>query len=292
MVVVGIDEREQARDALNLARALARATGERLLTAWVHPYDRLPRLLSEDEESVAVREAIETMASTLGDSLPPELRSQLHTVSGRSPAEGLQRLAEREGASLLVVGPSDHAGVGRVLPGTTARRLLSGSPAPVAVAPDGYRDSPGDFHTVGVGFDGSAESQLALEWAESMARKAGARLRIIAAYASPAFGQVSASGVFPVESASRALRRMLGEELDAAKERIGDGIEGVTSLIDGDPASVLEAESDELDLLVLGSRGYGPLRAVLLGSVSGVVAEAVTCPVVITPRGMAETDRG
>jgi hypothetical protein len=44
--------------------------------------------------------------------------------------------------------------------------------------------------------------------------------------------------------------------------------------------------TDNLDLLVCGSRGYGPLRAVLLGSVSRVVTSAAACPVIVLPRGV------
>jgi hypothetical protein len=41
-----------------------------------------------------------------------------------------------------------------------------------------------------------------------------------------------------------------------------------------------------LDLLITGSRGYGPLRAVVVGGVSGRLARAAACPVVVIPRGV------
>jgi hypothetical protein len=44
--------------------------------------------------------------------------------------------------------------------------------------------------------------------------------------------------------------------------------------------------TDNLDLLVCGSRGYGPVRAVLLGSVSREVISAALCPVIVLPRGV------
>ena len=77
--------------------------------------------------------------------------------------------------------------------------------------------------------------------------------------------------------AERALRRAV-EELD------GDVPTEVEALI-GDPVEVLVAVSEHLDLLVCGARGYGPLRAVLLGSVSGPLMAAAHCPVVALPRG-------
>jgi nucleotide-binding universal stress UspA family protein len=54
----------------------------------------------------------------------------------------------------------------------------------------------------------------------------------------------------------------------------------------GEPAEVLVDLSQHLDLLVCGSRGYGPARAVLLGSVSRRVASEAHCPVIVVPRGV------
>jgi nucleotide-binding universal stress UspA family protein len=65
----------------------------------------------------------------------------------------------------------------------------------------------------------------------------------------------------------------------------GDGVEVSGRLLDGDPAAELVKGSSELDLLVLGSRGYGPARTVLLGSVSRTLVREGACSVVVLPRG-------
>ena len=54
------------------------------------------------------------------------------------------------------------------------------------------------------------------------------------------------------------------------------------------PSALAEAASD-LDLLVLGSRGYGPVKGTLLGSVSARVMAAAACPVMVIPRGAGPT---
>lgn len=54
----------------------------------------------------------------------------------------------------------------------------------------------------------------------------------------------------------------------------------------GDPARIIVDASRHLDLLVCGSRGYGPLPAVLLGSVSRRVASEAHCPVIVLPGGV------
>ena len=59
-------------------------------------------------------------------------------------------------------------------------------------------------------------------------------------------------------------------------------------MIVGDPVRELAAQSGSADLMVVGSRGYGPLRAVLLGSVSGRLVREAACPVIVVPRGVEE----
>ena len=62
-------------------------------------------------------------------------------------------------------------------------------------------------------------------------------------------------------------------------------------IVDGDPAEVLAQQGVELDLLVVGSRGYGPLRRALLGGVSGRIIRIAPCPVVVTPRSAQRKPR-
>jgi nucleotide-binding universal stress UspA family protein len=52
----------------------------------------------------------------------------------------------------------------------------------------------------------------------------------------------------------------------------------------GDPAAILAQQGVELDLLVIGSRGYGPIRGTLLGGVSAKVIRTAPCPILVTPR--------
>lgn len=284
MIVIGIDDRPSARDALTLARWLAAADGEDLLLAWVHPYDRLPSLLDQGDEAQAVRAAIEAMAAEVKATLPADLRPELRLVSGRSAAEGLQRIAERERASLIVLGASERAGIGRIAPGATARRLLAGSSVPVAIAPRGYGDDLGQAPVIGVGFDGGAESHEALDWAAALARRVGGHLRLIAVHEPFAFSDVS-TGAFPIESVGQALRRELRDEVEREVTRLAVSADVGAKFRDGDPAGELVAESADVDVLVMGSRGWGPVRAVLLGSVSDAVLAQSAAPVIVVPRG-------
>jgi nucleotide-binding universal stress UspA family protein len=60
----------------------------------------------------------------------------------------------------------------------------------------------------------------------------------------------------------------------------------VTDVTKGAAGPFLAERSESLDLLVCGSRRYGPLRAVLLGSVTADVLSHAACPVVVVPRGV------
>jgi nucleotide-binding universal stress UspA family protein len=283
MIVVGIDERPSAEDALGLARWLAAARAEELLLAWIHPYEQLPSLLSDGTEAEAVRQSIEAMAERVRAAVPDGFRPQLRLVSGRSAAHGLGELAEREQASLVVLGASERTGLGRLIPGSTARRLLSGSPVPVALASRGWRGEQLRDPVIGVGFDGGAEAAKALEWAARLTRDVGGRLLLVAVQQPIAFSNVSA-GTFPVESVGEALRRQLRLDVETAVAGLTPDLAVETRLTEGDPVIELTAASAELELLVLGSRGYGPVRSVLLGSVSEAVVGDSAAPVVLIPR--------
>lgn len=111
-VLIGIDERPSAQDALALGRWLVEVAPADLFLAWVHPYDRLPSLLGDGEEAKLVRETVNALASAVKSALPSELRSELHLLSGGSASQGLQQLAEREGVSVIVLGASERSGMG------------------------------------------------------------------------------------------------------------------------------------------------------------------------------------
>ena len=169
---------------------------------------------------------------------------------------------------------------------------MHGAPCSVAVVPHGWEQRH-TLNPIGVGFTPTAEGLEALRAAHALARKADARLRIITA-AKPR------AGVFAGSEASKpdrleytgtedveGLHRVEAES--AARDALA-ALEGaVTADIDAfvdEPADALVRVSEHLDLLVCGSRGYGPVRAVLLGGVSRRVVTEAHCPVIVLPRGV------
>jgi nucleotide-binding universal stress UspA family protein len=155
----------------------------------------------------------------------------------------------------------------------------------VAVAPPAYANSHA-LERIGVGFSSSREGRAAIRLARELAGASG-ELRVIAgaglepalasyAFSSPALGEVQEEIYAETE---RTLTRVC-EELGAQ-----DGVPIEHETVRGEPAEVLIERSAKLDLLVLGSRAYGPLRHALLGSVSARAMREAHCPVLVVPRG-------
>lgn len=140
--------------------------------------------------------------------------------------------------------------------------------------------------TIVVGVDGSEGAKEALRFAVEEARLRGASLRLVTAWHVPA--ALYGAGVAPAitdpdpfeEGARAASDEALAEVGERAKE-----IEVEQVVREGQPAELLADEARSAALLVVGSRGLGGFRGLLLGSVSQQVAHHAPCPVVIVPPG-------
>ena len=281
-IVVGVDGSERSRDALALATRLA-DPGQQLLLTHVHAYGRISNLLSGDGYEQIVRQVADATFAAVQDVLEPATERELRLVSSDSAAAGLHETAEEAGASLIVVGSSHRSGIGRVLAGGVTESVLIGAEVPVAVAPRHYAGDRG-LRTIGCGFDGSPESRRAIEWAAALARRRRVLLLALAVHTPVAFGEVSTTGAIGYQAANDALRAALVKQLDEAMTALGYESGASGRVLDGDAALELAGTSAEVDLLVLGSRGYGPVRSVLLGSVSRALVRSAACPVVVLPR--------
>jgi nucleotide-binding universal stress UspA family protein len=286
-VVVGVDGSDQSGDALALALTLVEPLGASLSPVSVHPYGPLAGTLPESRYEEFVTELADAVHEHMRSLGLPVAERRLRLVSARSPAAGLQRMAEEEPAAVIVVGGSSRSRLGRVFPGGTAERLLAGAPCPVAIAPRGYARDRDGIVFVGAAFDGSLEACGALDWAANLARAIPAQLRLLSVNQPLPPATVPAAAGLPLASINEELREELARQLTEAEAAVrGDGLEVAGALLDGDAAAELAKATVHLDLLVLGSRGYGPLGAVMLGSVSNTLVGTASCPVVVVPRSV------
>ena len=283
-IIVGADGSDGSRDALPLATRLAGVTGSTLVLANVFPFDVTPSGTLNREFEEHLRRDADATLELLRKSLDANTPVETCKVPNPTAAHGLHALAEREEAGLIVVGSTHTGRAGRVLPGSTGERLLHGAPCPVAVAPKGYADKRGNApRVVGCGYDGSLSSQRALSAANRVAAATGARLRVIRAFQPLAYDLPPGSVAMGDRSAyNDSLQKRASEELDAAVAKIAGDAEAFFAV--GDPAQILAEESEQLEFLFVGSRGYGPLHAVVVGGVAGRLVREAACPVIVLPR--------
>jgi nucleotide-binding universal stress UspA family protein len=282
-MLVGFSSTRQGDDAVALAGVLGELLHARPTILRVIPVS--PYLLGDHPEKIAERESrldLDIALERLADLAPTTRAACDHSV-----ARALTEVAEEEGSSLIVVGSTHRGRIGRLLPGTTASRLLQGAPAAVAVAPPGYSEHrSAEVTRIGVGVDGSPEALTALAGAVALGRASGAELHLMAAGDPNPYGYGDTLEVLTAGDYESLATQHAREALADAAALVPDDLPLHKHLIHDDPGGRLADQSRHLDLLLLGSRGYGPVRRTLLGTVAGFVINHASCPVIVTPRGV------
>ena len=285
-IVVGADGHEGGSDALSLAGRLARMSGAELVAVRDLPYefDR-SRAGSPPFDKVAEEDArseLEDEVAGVG------LHARVRVLADPSPARALHRVAEEEHADLIVVGSTHHGRAGRVLAGDHAAGTVHASPCAVAVAPRGFAGREWRAVTrIGVGFDGRPEGRQALALAVGLARECDAEIKVVSVIGSPV-SEADAGAYHPdwLEQARAAAEHDLEtalRELDADAD---------TRVFAGTAVDALTDFSAHVDLLVVGSRGWGPVRRVIAGSTAAHLMREAHGPVLVLPRGAATGEPG
>lgn len=200
-------------------------------------------------------------------------------------------------ADLLVVGARGLEGFKSLLLGSVSDQCVQHASCPVAVvrAPvlDGrLRPSRQAYTTPAerlvVGVDGSIASRRALRWALAYARLHQASVELVHAWQLPFLRQNGTVAQAPHALEAKA-RRVLARALDGQTLRDLAPIKRL--LFTGNPAAAIIETAQDADLVVLGARGDGGFRSLLLGSVSRQVVHHASCPVVVVPPGDWEANR-
>ena len=266
-VIVGFNASEEARDALALAMALAAAESAELHVAVVLPRSEIPF-----ESAVAGGQLSTQLEEELFASAERILRGSDYVrasldggIGGRSAARALYEYAREEDAELIVVGSSQRGKLGRILLGSVGESLLRCAPCAVAVAPRGFaHGSAARLGKIGIAYDGSIEAELALNAAERLCRSMEADMSVITVVPTqPSFQFAAALSGELIED----LRAEFRGVLQAGLQKLDQRTRAEEVFAEGDPAEVLAERAADLDLLVMGSRGYGPIRGALLGAV-------------------------
>jgi nucleotide-binding universal stress UspA family protein len=263
-LLVGVDGHQGGRDAIALAANLSAEDGTMSL---VHVFGAglMPGRGAELLLSVELDES-QRLLELARDTAAPTAR--LIPCADRTIGHALHVLAERHDADLIVVGACRHSFLGRLLLGNDAVSAMNGAPCAVAIAPLGYAERARPCSTIGVGYDGSPESEQALATARALAPRLSATIRalsVVSLQCVPYGEPIAGNWPDPTE----ALIDLADVEQDVTY---------------GDPSEELVSFSDDVDLLIVGSRGYGPIGRLMHGSTSNQLARRARCPVLVLPR--------
>jgi nucleotide-binding universal stress UspA family protein len=281
-IFIAVDAAERTLDALALGKVLSDATGAPVVLLSVFPYDPLEDPTAEDLSRV--RHEAQGILIELGEGAGVKV-AEVRVVASNRVARELHRVTEEDTTGVMVLGSTSRGPLGRLLPGTMGERLLAGDGAPLAMATRGYAERPAArLDRIGVGFDGSDESRLAIDAGLLLARSSGARLRVICVFEHLAVRSVVSgrTGAAALNLHRAELRRNFDEVLAEQREELA--VQG--RFLEGSARELLAAESADLDLLVTGSRGYGPRAAILLGGTTHSLMRTAECPVLVLPRGV------
>ncbi|MGY5884677.1 universal stress protein [Modestobacter lacusdianchii] len=301
-VVVGVDASAGSRAALAHALLTAARTGAEVEvvaayqvapTWWAGP--ELAGVQPTDEVADATTQAIGTFVQEVRDDLAvigaqgaADVPVQL-TVDAGPAAQLLVRRAA--GAAVLVVGNRGRGAVRSALLGSVALHCVTHAPCRVVVVHRTPADQ-GRQRTVVVGVDGSAPSRAALAVAVEEAARLGADVEAVATFTlsdqwTDGLGRSLPTVAEITADVQRRLDGAVADVFRGADHPGGTAPTVSTVVVEGAPSDVLVRRAADAELLVVGSRGRGQVRGLLLGSVGLHCAMHGPCPVMVV-RPVAE----
>ena len=298
-ILVATDGSKEAELAATTAADLAQKTGSELHV--VHGFGIVPigppvypeaidlqgeALEVETEERISEQRAQEVLEAEV-----EKIRSagstvaQGHLIEGRVAPE-IVALAEEIGAGLIVMGSRGRGGIRRALMGSVSDSVVRHAHCPVMVV----RADPIAFPAkILVATDGSREAELASASAADLAERTGSELHFVyVGHLPPVFYESPGVWALDPDLQRRMQERVeeeVGTRLNEQVRRVreaGGEVAGTHARV-GRPDAEIVGLAGELGarLIVLGSRGHGPLRSALMGSVSDSVVRHARCPVLV-----------
>jgi nucleotide-binding universal stress UspA family protein len=282
---VGVDGSEPAAQALlwGVREAELRRAEVHAVLAWglldQHHPDRSHRFDDDYGRPEAMTAIERYIDDAVGSS--PSVPVVPHPVNDL-PARGLLGLGE-DPDSLLVLGARGRGGFTSLLLGSVSQQVLHHATCPVAIIREGIELVGHHPERIVVGVDGSETALRALQWAVDEAKARDAQIDALHTW------QVPYAGGYPYAFSVDVMTELEGSARTTL-ERAIDHVDttGLQHAVDrivtsGDAASTILDAAAGADLVVLGSRGLGGFKGLLLGSVTHHVVHHVACPVVVVP---------
>lgn len=297
-IIVPLDGSELSERAIGLGVAFAQAYDARL--ALVHvleepvALDLLPSLVIPD------RDAAEAYLRRLAGTMPDSVEVSIHAVRG-NPVDTLLDLTEGNPESMLVMSTHGRSGLGRLMLGSVADKVLRGASVPVALVRGAGTPRVRGLHTLLVPLDTSSFSETALPVAVDLARRLDATIGLVhvcepfwvSPYASavPELSGVNDDRASDVERECLTNGRAYLDRL--AGDIRADGTRVVWEVRFGKPADEIlrAAETTAADLIVMSTHDRTGIRRLALGSVTNEVLHRGTTPILAIPPHVIEHQR-
>ena len=276
-VVLGYNGTAHAENALLWAVDEAERLDVPLVVVYAANYPGMtiepgPGLVHRDPDALAAAQEVTARGVALAVAARPGLR-----VFGATEVESPTRaLVDAEDqAALVVIGSRGYGQVVGALLGSVAFAVAAKAPCPVIVVKDESVDRrPGPDHRVVVGTDGSPPAQAAVRFAASRAATCGAPVEVVTSTGGHLVENVD-------ESQLRAGAERIATDAAAAVTRTHPSVHVTTRVEDCPAERTLVDASADAGLLVVGTRGRGAFRGMLLGSVSHAVIHGARCAVAV-----------
>ncbi|AKU15813.1 universal stress protein [Luteipulveratus mongoliensis] len=288
-VVVGVDG--SGTDNAAVAWAASAAALHKLPLHLLHSNEVAAVGAVQDDPTIASSETLDALraqgsAPRVADELVGRVRAahpDLEIVATETAGAASAALLAREDTALmLVVGSGRKGGLGERVLGTTSLNTAMHATCPVAVVNAGVDPSAPPKKRIAVGIDGSRDSAAAAEIAFAAAAARGSTVVCVSSWyleVVDGFVVTDRDGE-PWQRIEKRQRERVEAATKVAREAHPD-VDVVVEVVNGPSTKVLAAQSEQSDVLVLGSRGRGGFTGKLLGSVSQKVLQAARCPVVI-----------
>ena len=280
-VVVATDGSPDARTAAQwLADFPLAADSEVLLVGVVN----LPASPIDIPTVTAFKDALMEEARGGVDALAPFFKGRVASVETRvvvgDPRQEIVRLAHESSADLVVVGARGLGAMATALLGSVSLAIARHAECAVLVV----RPNPRPLRSAAVALDGSTGSDYAAGFFAELPLPATLAVRLVGVVEPPPVPRTAPKAVIAsLQGAITAMtddrRRVLAAALDRVAKRFP--VQPTQELPVGAPAETLEQMSSHVDLVVMGARGLGPMKRLLLGSVSERVLRHAACPVLI-----------
>ena len=299
-VVVGVDGSDQSQAALEWASAEAVRRGVALhivhalgMPLIVSAYGG-PQRFQPTNEMSGQADAVVTSAKEKAEKLQPSLAVETVTALEEAP---LALIRQSHPHDLIVLGSRGLGSLAALFVGSVSVRVAAQAPCPVVVVPsEGGKPATTKLDRVVVGVDDSKNARRALGLAVDLTAETEGDLLVGNSWEVPfpydpvamtAAGYQPQDDIFEKQS-EELVAELLADVMDDQREDVNVQVSVVRT--QSNPVSALLEASADADAIVVGSRGRGSVRGLLLGSVSQGILHRSKIPVVVLPKHADEDD--